>query len=80
MIETGNHDWSSETFGLIVKPVLVDDGAWAAVRSTLLPGSQLASHAILAAGGVLSGATEPYGIYVGVPAVWTKERRLGVAG
>jgi putative colanic acid biosynthesis acetyltransferase WcaF len=74
MIETGNHDWTRTTFDLVVKPVIVEDGAWAAVKSLLLPGSRLASHAILAAGSVLSGDTEPYGIYVGVPARKVKER------
>ena len=80
MIETGNHDWSKVTFDLVVNPVVIEDGAWAAVRSTLLPGSRLASHAVLAAGAVLSGSTEPYGIYVGVPAVRVKERRIGDDG
>lgn len=73
-IETGNHDWSLSTFDLIVKEVIVEDGAWAAVRSVLVPGSRLRSHAILGAGSVLSGDTEPYGIYVGVPAIKAKER------
>lgn len=80
MIETGNHDWSSETFDLVVKPVVVEDGAWMAVRSTMLPGSHLASHAVLAAGAVLSGSTEPYGVYAGVPAKRLKERCIGAGG
>lgn len=74
MIETGNHDWSKPTFDLIVKDVVIEDGAWAAVKSVLLPGSRLACHAVLGAGSVLSGDTEPYGIYVGVPATKVKER------
>ncbi len=74
MVETGNHDWSRPTFDLLVKEVVVEDGAWAAVRSLLLPGARLASHAVLGAGSVLSGATEPYGIYVGVPATRVRER------
>jgi len=74
MVETGNHDWSKPTFDLIVKDVVIDDGAWAAVKSLLLPGSRLASHAILGAGSVLSGGTEPNGVYVGVPARKVKER------
>jgi len=73
-IETGNHDWSRPTFDLVVKPVVVEEGAWAAVRSLLLPGSRLASHAVLGAGSVLSGDTEPYGVYLGVPARKVKDR------
>ena len=74
MIETGNHDWSKPTFDLIVKEVVVEDGAWAAVKALLLPGARLASHAVLGAGSVLSGDTEPYGVYVGVPARKVKDR------
>jgi putative colanic acid biosynthesis acetyltransferase WcaF len=76
MIETGNHDWSKPTFDLIVKPVVLESGSWAAVGSLLLPGSRLSSHAILAAGSVLSGDTEPFGIYVGVPATKVRGRHL----
>ena len=74
MVETGNHDWSSDAFDLIVKPVVLEEGSWAAVRSTLLPGSRLATHAILGAGSVLSGETKPFAIYIGVPAKLAKER------
>lgn len=73
-VETGNHDWSKPGFDLVVHEVVIEEGAWAAVRSLLLPGSRLASHAVLGAGSVLSGDTEPYGIYVGVPAVKVRER------
>jgi putative colanic acid biosynthesis acetyltransferase WcaF len=75
-IETGNHDWSKPTFDLIVEPVVVEDGAWAAVGSLLLPGSRLASHAVLGAGSVLSGDTDAYGVYVGVPARRVRERAI----
>ncbi len=78
MIETGNHDWSRPSFDLIVKDVEIDDGAWAAVRSTLLPGAHLASHAVLGAGSVLRGATEPYAVYAGVPAAKVGERRVAL--
>ncbi len=73
-VETGNHDWSKPAFDLRVESVVVEDGAWAAVKSLLLPGSRLANHAILGAGSVLSGDTEPYGVYVGNPARKVKER------
>lgn len=74
MIETGNHDWSAPAFDLRVQEVIVGDGAWAAVRSLLLPGSRLAEHAVLGAGAVLSGDTQPYGIYSGNPASKARER------
>ncbi len=76
MIETGNHDWSDPAFGLVIGEVVVEDGAWAAVRSLLLPGSRLATHSVLAAGGVLNGDTEPFSIYAGNPAVKVRTRIL----
>ncbi len=76
MIETGNHDWSSASFDLVIGEVVVEEGAWAAVRSLLLPGSKLAAHAILGAGSVLRGSSEPYGIYIGVPAQKVEQRRI----
>ena len=80
MIETGNHDWSSPRFDLVVKEVVVEDGAWAAVKSLLLPGSRLASHAVLGGGSVLAGATEPYAVYAGNPAAKVRARKLSRAG
>jgi putative colanic acid biosynthesis acetyltransferase WcaF len=76
MIETGNHDWSDPAFALIVRPVALENGSWAAVRSLLLPGSRLARYSVLAAGAVLSGETEPNAIYVGVPARKVKTRAI----
>jgi putative colanic acid biosynthesis acetyltransferase WcaF len=80
MVVTGNHDWTKPAFDLVVREVVIEEGAWAAVRSLLLPGSKLASHAVLGAGSVLSGPTEPYGIYAGVPARKVKERRISSEG
>ena len=77
VVETGNHDWSSPRFELMVKPVVIEEGAWAAVGSLLLPGSKLASHAVLGGGSVLSGETEAYGIYVGNPARRVGRRKVG---
>jgi len=76
MIETGNHDWSVPSFDLMLGEVDIEDGAWAAVGSLLLPGSKLRSHAVLGAGSTLSGDTETYGVYAGVPARKVKDRRI----
>ena len=76
MIETGNHDWSDPRFGLRIAPVIIEDGAWAAVRSLLLPGSRLRSHAILGGGGVLSGDTDEYTVYSGNPAEKIRQRLI----
>lgn len=73
---TGNHDWTDPTFGLIVKPIIVEDGAWVGARATILPGVTIKSHSIINAGSVLVRDTEPYMIYAGNPAVKVKERKI----
>lgn len=73
---TGNHDWSDPAFGLIVKSIIIEDGAWVGARATVLPGVTVKSHSIVAAGSVIAKDTEAYGIYVGNPAVKVKERKI----
>jgi putative colanic acid biosynthesis acetyltransferase WcaF len=73
---TGNHDWSDPAFGLIVKPIVIEDGAWVGARATVLPGVTVKSHSIVAAGTVIAIDTEPYMIYAGNPAVAVKERKI----
>jgi len=71
---TGNHDWSDQAFGLIVKPIIVEDGAWIGAKATVLPGVTIAKHSIVTAGSVITRDTAPYMIYSGNPAVKVKER------
>lgn len=73
---TGNHDWTDPAFGLIVKPIIVEDGAWVGARATVLPGVTIGSHSIVSAGSSVSKDTEPYMIYVGNPAQPVKERKI----
>lgn len=73
---TGNHDWSDPAFGLRVEPIQLFDGAWAAARSTLLPGAVLSEGAIAAAGCVLAGTVPPFEIFAGNPARFVRKREL----
>lgn len=71
---TGNHDWSDPTFALVVKPIVIENGAWVGARAVILPGVTVASHSVVAAGSVLAKSTEAYTIYAGNPAVAVKKR------
>lgn len=73
---TGNHNWSDPSFGLVVKPIVIEDGAWVGARATVLPGVTVKSHSIVAAGTVIAKDTEPYMVYAGNPAVEVKERKI----
>jgi putative colanic acid biosynthesis acetyltransferase WcaF len=64
----GNHNYKKDSFDLITKPIIVQDGVWIGAKSTVLPGVTAKSHSILSAGSVTSKNLEPYSIYRGNPA------------
>ncbi len=73
---TGNHDWADPAFGLIVKPIIVEDGSWIGAGATILPGVTIKTHSIVTVGSVVSRDTEPYVIYSGNPATPVKNRMI----
>jgi len=73
---TGNHNYESATFDLIVKPINVQAGAWVGAACWVGPGVTVGTHAVLAAGAVATKNLNPFGIYAGNPAVWVKERAM----
>lgn len=73
---TGNHDYTSPTFDLIVKPICVEAGAWIGAAAFVGPGVRVGAHAVLTAGSVAAADLQPSGIYRGNPAVFIKERKI----
>jgi putative colanic acid biosynthesis acetyltransferase WcaF len=71
---TGNHDYKSPVFDLIVKPIHVEEGAWIGASALVGPGVQVGSHAVLTAGSVATDDLQPSGIYRGNPAVLVRQR------
>jgi putative colanic acid biosynthesis acetyltransferase WcaF len=71
---TGSHDYSSQTFNLIVKPITVEDGAWLGAGCWVGPGVTIGSHAVLTLGSVVTKNLAANGIYRGNPAVLVKQR------
>lgn len=76
LLLTGNHDYTSSTFDLIVKPITIENGAWIGAKATVCPGVTVKSHAILTVNSVATKDLEPYGIYQGNPAQLIKERTI----
>jgi putative colanic acid biosynthesis acetyltransferase WcaF len=74
---TGNHDYKSPSFDLIVKPIQIEEGAWIGAGALVGPGVIVGSHAVLAAGSVATDDLESFGIYRGNPAVRVKTRNIG---
>jgi putative colanic acid biosynthesis acetyltransferase WcaF len=74
MLLTGNHNFSSTTFDLIIKKIILEDGVWIGAQSIVCPGIICGTHAILSVNSVATKNLEAYKIYQGNPAVFIKER------
>lgn len=75
-LATGSHDYKKETFDLIMKPVMVEDGVWIGGEAVICPGVTLKSHAVITAGSVVTEDAEAYHIYQGNPAKKKRRREL----
>lgn len=71
-IWTAQHDWRSPTFDAHTNSVTIGDHVWIGPRVTVLPGAAIGDGVVIAAGAVVRGTCEPWGLYAGVPA-----RRIG---
>jgi putative colanic acid biosynthesis acetyltransferase WcaF len=73
---TGNHDWSDPSFGLIVRPIHVHDGAWVSAKALIGPGTVIGEGAVVAAGAVATKSVPSYEVHAGNPAKYTGRRTL----
>lgn len=74
MLLCGNHNYKKSTFDLIIGKISIQDGAWIGAQSTVCPGVNVHSHAVLTVGSVATTHLEAFGIFQGNPAVKVKER------
>lgn len=72
---TGNHDRSDPSFGLIVKPISIGDGAWVGAKAVLAPGVSLGEEAIASLGSVVTRNIDSKEIHAGNPAKFVAHRR-----
>ena len=73
---TGNHDFNTSTFDLIIKEITLEAGVWVGARVVICPGVTCKSHSVIGVGSVVTNDTLPYSIYFGSPAKKIKERRI----
>jgi putative colanic acid biosynthesis acetyltransferase WcaF len=73
---TGNHDWSEPSFCLRASPISVDDGAWIGAGSMIAPGVRIRSHAVAAAGSVVTRDIPAWEIHSGNPAHYVRSREM----
>ena len=72
----GMHDIQDPEFQLLVKPITIGINAWIATECFVGPAVNICNGAVLGARGVLLKNTEPYGVYVGNPAILIKHRKV----
>ncbi|MBK7937518.1 MAG: colanic acid biosynthesis acetyltransferase WcaF [Lewinellaceae bacterium] len=78
MILTGNHDFTSRHFDLMIGAITLQNGVWIGARAVVCPGVTCYSHAVLTVQSVATGDLESYGIYQGNPAVKIRDRKIEI--
>lgn len=73
---TGNHNWSDPGFGLVVDPIVLNDGSWVGAKAFIAPGVVLGEYAIAAAASVINRSIPDYEVHAGNPAQFVRRRRI----
>ncbi|MFM7238669.1 MAG: WcaF family extracellular polysaccharide biosynthesis acetyltransferase [Cyanobium sp.] len=71
---TGNHDFRSPGFDLLLGPISIGSDAWIAARSVLAPGTQIGPGAVVALAAVVNGTVPAGAIVRGNPALVVGQR------
>jgi len=71
---TGNHNYKSSNFELMVSGINIEDGVWVGAKSIVCPGVNCRSYSVLSVGSVATSDLEANDIYQGNPAIKIKER------
>jgi len=74
MLICGNHNYKKSSFDLIVKDIVVKEGAWIGAKAIVCAGVVCDSHSVLTIGSVATNNLEEYTIYSGNPASEVKKR------
>lgn len=77
MLLTGNHNYKSPAFDLMLGEILLENGVWIGARAVVCPGIVAHDHAVLTVGSVATTDLDAKGIYQGNPALKRKEREIG---
>lgn len=70
----GNHNYTNETFDLMIGTITLEEGAWIGAKSIVTGNTLCKSHSVLAINSVASSNLEAYSIYRGNPAIKIKDR------
>jgi putative colanic acid biosynthesis acetyltransferase WcaF len=78
MLLSGNHDYGKETFDLIIKDIIIEEGVWIGAKAVVCGGVTCHSHSVLAVNSVATNNLEPYSIYQGNPAQYIRKRNITI--
>jgi len=76
MLLTGNHNYKSAVFALIVREIVVEDGVWLGAKSIVCPGVTCKTHSVLAVASVAIKDLAAFSVYQGNPAEKVREREI----
>lgn len=71
---SGGHDWNSPNFEGIFLPINIEDYVWIGVNSIVLQGVTIKEGSVIGSGSVVTKDTDPYYLYLGIPAKKIKQR------
>lgn len=71
---TGNHDYKSPGFDLLLGSIYIASESWIAAKAVLAPGTEVGVGAVVSLGAVVSGVVEPGVIVRGNPALPYRDR------
>jgi putative colanic acid biosynthesis acetyltransferase WcaF len=71
---TGNHDYRSNTFDLMIGSITIEDEVWVGASVVVCPHTQLSKGTVIGVGSVISGTTIGNQVYRGNPAIMVRCR------
>lgn len=79
-IRTSTHNYEQRdslilSQGQIEHDIVIGNDVWIGFGAQILSGVTIADGSVIGAGAIVSKSTEPYGVYVGVPARLIKNRK-----
>lgn len=77
---TGSHDWSSERFDLIVRPIIIGARSWIGAKAVLAPGAHIGEGSVITLGTVAGGTLEPWHVHSGGVTMTKKPRWVAPPG
>lgn len=67
-IWTEQHDYNSQDYASVCKPVVIEDYVWIASRAIILPGVTIGKGAVIACASIVTKDVPPLTIVAGIPA------------